>query len=464
MKVIFCSSEVYPYAKTGGLADVCGSLPIALAKLGISVDIFLPGYGFIDRKKYRFKPVRDGISCVEYSERAHVYLIENQKYYSRSRLYGDSKGDYPDNLERFQYFSQSVLDFVNERQQAVDIIHCHDWQTALIPVYLKEKYSRSYVLKRIKSVLTIHNLAYQGVFPQHEFVKTGLGHRLFNIDGFEYYGKANLLKAGIIFADKVTTVSPQYAEEIQTKEFGCGLEGVLKNRKDGIAGILNGIDYDIWNPETDPHLAMNYSPDNYKEGKRANKIRLQKESGLPVDPDIPVFGFVGRLSHQKGIDLIIHAISHWPEDLPAQFIFQGTGDIEYEEQLFKCQSRYPRQVYFHSTFDEAMAHFIYAGSDILMMPSQFEPCGLSQMISMRYGTVPLVYPTGGLADTVDRSKGIIFQNNTEKGFLQALQGSVEIYAEKEHFAQMIAECFKSDFSWEQSAQKYQELYQWLLSA
>ncbi len=470
MKIAFCSSEVFPFVKTGGLADVCGALPLALEKLGIEVSIFLPFYKSIDVTKFKIEKVAAHVSKTTLGNNIQVYFIANDKYFGRDGIYGNKEGDYPDNLERFQFFCEQTLEFLNESKWNPDVVHCHDWQTALIPVYLKERYKKEDVFKNTKSLLTIHNLAYQGVFPKKEFGKLKLPEELFGLKGFEFFGKINLLKAGIVYADGLNTVSPQYAKEIQTKEFGCGLEGVIGSRKNSVVGILNGLDYTVWNPQVDPWLEYKYSAGDSLENKRKNKAKLQEKLQLPIREEVPLFGFVGRLTHQKGIDLILEAIDDLV-DLDLQLVIQGIGESKYHTMLDTLNMRYPKDVALCLTFDEQMAHQIYAGSDLFLMPSTFEPCGLSQMISLRYGTIPIVYNTGGLTDSIKEfnsrtqtGNGFLFADYTKASFVDVVKRALAIYQNKNQFNQLIANAFTSDFSWDHSAKEYQKLYQCLPSA
>jgi starch synthase len=468
MKVALCASEVFPFAKTGGLADVVGALPLALEHVGVDSVVFMPRYKEISKEKFQITPITKGISKTKLSPKIDVFLIENEEYYGRDGLYVGAYGDYPDNLDRFKFFSRKVLEYIKDSYLKVDILHCHDWQTALIPVYLKEKFAKDKKLSKIKSMLTLHNLAFQGVFSAGEYPKLELNNRLFNDKIFEFYGKVNLLKAGIVYADKVTTVSRSYAKEILTKEFGCGLEGVLLNRKDGVAGIVNGLDYEIWDPAKDRVLEKTYSPENYMN-KGLNKVTLQSKFGLKQEKDTPVFGFVGRLSHQKGVDLILDAIDEMCK-MKLQLIIQGIGDGRYHEALVKKSKRYSKQVAIHTDFDERTAHLVYGGSDFFLMPSTYEPCGLSQMISLRYGTVPIVSRTGGLTDTVisfnpnsGKGNGFVFSDYTVSGFLNEIRKAVAVYNDKKNMPRVISNAFLSDFRWDNSAREYIKVYQCLSS-
>ncbi len=470
MKVAFCAAEVFPFAKTGGLADVAGTLPVALQKHGIDVDIFLPKYGFIDEKKYGLKRIDEYLYLSKISRGVNVYFLDNEPLFGRKEIYGGAYGDYADNLERFQYFSLELLYAFKRLKKKFDIVHCHDWHTALIPVYLKERFRKDPFYARTKTVLTIHNLAFQGIFPKGQWPMTTLEVKDFRLRGFEHDGAINLLKAGICQSDMITTVSQQYAKEIQQKAFGCGLEKVLRKRRKKLKGIVNGIDVIYWNPRSDPFIARQYSASSFAAGKRENKDFLQKKFGLSRDPHRPLLSYVSRLTEQKGIDLILEAMDELLS-YGVQFIFQGMGDKKFSQQLVQMAKQYPQQVAYHFEFSEKMAHQIYAGSDIFLMPSRFEPCGLSQMISLRYGTPPVVFRTGGLADTVtqydDRRAtgyGFVFKRYTKEDFIKSVKEAVDLYHEKKVFGRLIQNGFKKDFSWDHSARDYERLYRCLLSA
>lgn len=463
MKILFCSSEVGPFAQTGGLGDVCGALPLALEKRGIEVAVILPLYKCVDREKFNLNNLGGGIFKTKIGRNIEVYFVENNNLYGRDGLYGDKGGDYEDNLDRFAYYCRKGLEFIKENHLKFDIIHCHDWQAALIPVYLKSLYRSDPFFKDVKSILTIHNLAFQGLFEEEEYSKLGLPEGFYGINGFEFYDLVNLLKGGIIFSDMVTTVSKRYAKEIQTHEFGCGLEGVLKQRKPPVVGILNGIDYNLWDPKADNIIAKKYSPENI-EDKADNKHRLQQISKLPLREDVALFGFVGRLSMQKGLDLVIKSITKIAK-LDVQMVFLGTGDERYRRILQEIAYMYPKKVASFLEFNEKIAHQIYAGSDIFLMPSAYEPCGLSQMISLKYGTIPIVFKTGGLADTIvpfdgseDKGNGFVFEEYKREALIRTMQLAMETYADKKKLEKLIQRAFECDFSWDKSAKEYEELY------
>lgn len=464
MKIVFCSSEVIPFAKTGGLADVCGTLPLALEQLGLELSIMLPGYGVIDRKKYGFEKLSYDLSRATIGKNLKVYLLEHAGFYARPGLYGNLGSDYPDNLQRFNFFCRRSVELLKDIEPRVDIVHCHDWQTGLIPAYLKTVFSSDPYYRSIKTIFSLHNLAYQGLFSYEEYKKLPFGDKVFP-QIFEFYGKANLLKAGIVASDEVTTVSPQYAKEIYTKQFGCGLEGVLAARKKTIVGILNGIDYNEWDASKDRMIAFPYSPADLS-GKAKNKAELQKIFKLPQRGNVPLFGFVNRLSHQKGIDLLKEVMPELMK-LDVQLVFLGLGEEKYHHILNTWHAQYPQKISVELAFSEPDAHEVYAGSDIFLMPSNYEPCGLSQMIALRYGTVPLVFRTGGLVDTVvphdQDGNGFVFSQYTAKAFLQILKEAVKVYHEPNNFRRLIQRGFESNFSWDTSAQQYKTLYEQCLT-
>jgi starch synthase len=463
MKVVFCSSEVIPYAKTGGLADVCGSLPIVLKRLGVNMSIIMPFYACVNEASFDVKKLSQDIFFTRH-EGVDIYFIKHDLFFKRPYLYGDAQGDYDDNLERFSFFNRRALRLLSDIQLRADIIHCHDWQTALIPVYLKSLYKEDSFFSGIKSVFTIHNLAYQGVFPSEKFSLLGLKEELNQLVGLEFYQKINLLKGGILFSDVLTTVSPTYAQEIQKKEFGCGLEGVLRGRATPVAGILNGIDVNEWDPKKDQLIEAKYWPDNM-QGKVTNKAFLQQHYGLDVNARTPLFGFVGRLSYQKGISLLMQAIEEIVA-MGAQLVFQGVGEDKYQDMLIKAHQKYPKNIAVRLAFDERTAHQIYAGSDFFLIPSIYEPCGLSQMISFRYGTIPVVYKTGGLADTVmpydaktQQGDGFVFNSYDKDALVRAIKKAVKAYQDKEMFDSFTTHVMHYDFSWETSAHEYKKLYE-----
>lgn len=467
MKIAFCAAEAFPFVKRGGLGDVCGALPLALEKIGVDVSLFVPRYGCAREEGFKIEKVRERVAHTIFGKNVKVYFIEDEHLFGRDEVYGDSNGDYEDNLERFQHYCAHVLEFLKQHKIKVDILHCHDWHAALIPVYLKERYASDPFFAKTKSILTIHNIAHQGLFPGRDYPKLGLRPQVF--DNFEFYGKVNFLKAGIVCSDKVTTVSPQYAREILTKEFGCGLEGVLRSRGDKIVGILNGLDEELWNPLRDHHITKKFSLKDYDKAKPENKQALQKQLGLPEEAQAPLFSFVSRLWHQKGVDLLLDVIGKIRER-GAQIVLMGVGDEQFQKKFVDLAKRYPQRIAVQIKFDEELAHRIYAGSDFFLMPSRFEPCGLSQLISLHYGTVPVVYKTGGLADTVRdfradpaTGNGLVFDRYTKEDFLKTILAAFEMFGDKGKMKQLRENALRSDFSWGHSAAEYKEFYRCLLS-
>lgn len=457
MKIAMCASEVVPFAKTGGLADVAGALPQALEQNSQEVIIVMPRYKSIQDSKFKIQRLRDDVSYSVTGKNIKVYFIENSKYYDRDGLYGDKAGDYKDNLDRFSFYCKRALELLKEINFKADVIHVHDWQACLIPVYLKSLYANNAFYKKIKTMLTIHNIGYQGLFSKEEFPKLGLDWKLFNIEGLEFYDKINILKGGMEFCDIINTVSPTYSKEIQTKEFGFGLEGVLNKRRNSVFGILNGLDYSIWNPETEKFISVNFSSENLK-GKAADKEDLQKFCKLPVRKDVPLFGIVSRLAEQKGFDIFAEAIDTICK-MGLQLVILGTGDLKYHLIMEDMVKKYPEVISLHLKFDDPLAHKIYAGSDIFLMPSKYEPCGLGQLISLRYGTVPLVFKTGGLADTVTKDNGFIFDRYNKDDLIDAVRDAVSVFKDKKKWAALVKKAMKYDFSWAESARKYLQLYE-----
>ncbi len=457
MKIVMCASEVVPFAKTGGLADVAGALPQALETEGQDVIIVMPRYKAIQDSKFKIQRLKDDISYSTTGKNIRVYFIEKDSYFNRDALYGDKNGDYADNLDRFSYYSKRTLELLKEINFKPDVIHVHDWQACLIPVYLKTIYAKDAFYKNTKAMLTIHNIGYQGLFNKEEFPKLGLDWSLFGIEGLEFYGRINILKGGMNFADIINTVSPTYSKEIQAKEFGFGLEGVLNKRRDSVFGILNGLDYNIWNPETDKLIASNFSAKD-PEGKAQDKEDLEAICKLPLKKDVPLFGIVSRLAEQKGFDILAEGIDAICR-MGLQMVILGTGDLKYHLVMEDMAKKYPNVISLHLKFDDALAHKIYAGSDIFLMPSKYEPCGLGQLISLRYGTIPLVFKTGGLADTVNSDNGFIFDNYSSKALIGTIKKALEAFKNKKKWAQLVTKAMKCDFSWKESAKEYIRLYE-----
>ncbi|MCM8811977.1 MAG: glycogen synthase GlgA [Candidatus Omnitrophica bacterium] len=451
MTVCMLVSEMEPFAKTGGLADVTGALPPALGRKGIDVHLFLPRYASLLKQKSPVKPHKN----------VTVHLIGHPFFSGRAGLYGDSKGDYPDNLERFGFFCRQALLTMRLKRIRPDILHVHDWQGAPGIVYLKGGWGTDPFFCATRTVLTIHNLAYQGIFPRNRYPRLEIPGALFHLHGLEFYGKINLLKGGLQFADAVTTVSPTYAREIQTSEQGAGLDGVLRMRARDVTGILNGLDPQAWNPASDRALAVPFDR-GCVERKRTNKEALQKEWGLPVSGDVFLVGMVTRLASQKGLDLVAAALPGM-ESMKMQLVILGSGDRPIEEAVMKAvRGRSFAAVRF--VFDDSLARRIYAGADAFLMPSRYEPCGLGQMIAMRYGTVPVVRATGGLADTVtdasDREKGngFTFGPALPEELLKALRRAYDCYRHSDEWAVLQRRGMEADFSWDVAADKYAAIY------
>lgn len=477
MRIVFATPEMVPFAKTGGLADVAGTLSKEIQALGEEVICFLPKYKRIDPSRWAIKAVIDRISipvgseeetgrvfCFDDPSGMKVYFIDQPEYFSRDELYGTPLGDYPDNDRRFIFFQRGVFEALRQLKLKPDILHCHDWQAGLVPTYLKTLYAQDSFFKKTKSVFTIHNLAYQGTFPPDSLPMTGISWDEFRMERLEFYGKVNFLKGGLVYADALTTVSPHYAEEIQTKEYGCGMEGVLRTRRGDLVGIVNGIDPGEWDPATDPEIPSSFSP-NKLEGKAGNKAALQRENRLKVEKRTPLLGMISRLADQKGLDLLVSAVEGLMKR-GVQLVLLGTGEEKYHQIFRDLAKQYPLQLAAHLLFDPKMAKRIYAGSDIFLMPSRYEPCGLGQLISFRFGTVPLVRETGGLADTVKdfdpktgKGTGFVFREYDANVFLEAVDRALEAFRDPKIWLKLVRNGMKSDFSWRASAKRYVELYE-----
>ncbi len=485
MKILLVSSEVVPFAKTGGLADVCGALPAELARLGHETIVCLPAYRSalacglpVESTDIELTiPLGGGAvrgrlltSRLPDSE-VPVWLVAQDDFFARDGLYQQDGGDYRDNCARFSFFCQFALELLRATAWYPDVVHCNDWQTGLIPAHLATRLASVDQYRNVASLMTIHNLAYQGHFAAHEFPVTGMDPQYFNWQQMEFHEHINLLKTGIVFADAISTVSPQYAREIQTPETGCGLENVLRERQDRLFGVLNGIDTTVWNPRTDPHLSANYDDTNWQQGKRINKAALQQEAGLAIHPDTPLIGLVGRLATQKGWSLILPVMAHWLATHDVQWVVLGTGEPFLEDRLRQLQHQHPGRIAVHLGFSDSLAHQIESAADIFLMPSRYEPCGLNQQYSMQYGTVPVVHRTGGLADTVldasgsnlahGRANGFVFDSFDPDSLESALGRAVAtLVRQTEVWQQLVHNGMTSDWSWSQSAARYEKLYQW----
>ncbi|HKN19242.1 MAG TPA: glycogen/starch synthase [Dissulfurispiraceae bacterium] len=473
MRIAVVTSEAIPFSKTGGLADVAGTLFKEYLAMKHEARLFVPFYkrtaeqfsGLISDSRIEIDiPMGHAArSCKIFTgimrdQAPNIYFIGNEDFFFRDELYGTSAGDYPDNDQRFVFFSKSVLEICKKLDLQIDIMHCNDWQTGLIPLYMKTLYRQVPIFKKTASVFTIHNLGYQGLFPPHTLEVTGLGASMFNPEGIEFFGKVNFLKAGIIGADRITTVSKTYAEEIRSHEYGFGLEGLLTKRSSVISGILNGIDYTEWDPLNDAFLADNYDRSDLS-GKQACKKQLINKTSLKRTGPGPLICFIGRLSSQKGIDLLADAIPYILGQ-GANMVVIGKGDGSYQAMLQAVSRRFSDSFFFCREFDESLAHLAYAGSDVFLMPSRYEPCGLGQMIAMRYGTLPVARKTGGLSDTIEDGKtGFLFGEYSLTAFINAVRRAVKAFDDKKAWRKMISNAMEKDFSWGKSAQAYIEIYQ-----
>jgi starch synthase len=474
VKIAFVASEGVPFSKTGGLADVVGALPKALAALGHQVEVILPRYRTTPQGATvpgaqsltlplgvgnRYAAVQDA-GC---AHQVRTWLIDCPEYFDRDGLYQQKGVDFPDNALRFAAFSLAALEALKRRPAPPDIIHCHDWETALLPVYLRNTYSHDPYFAATSVVFTLHNLGYQGLFPPAILPQISLPAGLFTIDGLEYYGMVNLLKGGIIFSDYLTTVSRKYAEEIQTAEFGYGLEGVLRSRADCLEGIVNGVDYAEWDPATDKLLAANYAPGDL-EGKSACKRALLEKMGVE-NPVLgrPVIGIVSRFASQKGFDLIA-AIAEQLAALDLYVVALGTGEPAYEKLFRTMAEKYPAKFLVKIAYDNTLAHQIEAGSDMFLMPSRYEPCGLNQIYSLKYGAVPVVRATGGLDDTIEpfdgeNGTGFKFEEYSPRALLAAIDEALQVYATPKAWDRLVQNGMQKDFSWTTSAREYARIYQ-----
>src|SRR5665213_3489296 len=490
--ILFLSTEVYPYAKTGGLADVSSALPQALRELGHDVRVMMPKYGFIGEKKQKIHII-NRLQGIEYKigdreivtnlkssailtsrTRIQMYLLESEEYFQRMGLYVDPVTgiDYPDNDERFLVYALSAFELCKRLLWQPDIIHCNDWQCGLVPALLKGVMKDDPFFKNTKVVFTIHNLSYQGNFPATTFPKLGLPPEFFTPDGMEFFGKVSYLKAGIAYADAITTVSPTYAEEIRTPEFGCGMEGILTKRKHELHGILNGIDFFVWNPQNDINTVRPFSVEEI-EDKEECKKDLCFAMGIPYKESTPVLGMIARLTDQKGFDLLAEIMDKILES-EAQLVILGEGDKKYVELFTRLQKKHPKQIGIYFGFHDNFAHKIEAGSDLFLMPSAYEPCGLNQMYSMHYGTIPVVRKTGGLADTVidadeatqrTHPTGFTFEKYEARAFWKAIERALRIYRkDKPLWREMQITGMKKDLSWDRSAVEYAQLYEKVIAA
>lgn len=473
-KVLFAASEVVPFIKTGGLADVVGALPKYINKDEFDVRVILPKYNGIkeiykDNMKFvtyfymhlSWRTQYVGILEMEY-EGIKFYFIDNEFYFGGNYPYGEIFED----VEKFAFFSKAVLSSLPVIDFKPDIIHCNDWQTGLLPVFLKDRFSDEEFYRDIKTVMTIHNLKFQGIWniPSIRDI-TGLSSYYFTSDKLEFNGNANYLKGGLVYADRITTVSCTYAEEIKNSYYGEGLDGLMRARTNELSGILNGIDYDSYNPETDPALVKNFTVDNFRKERVKNKLALQKEMGLVEDKEKFVIGIVSRLTEQKGFDLIAYVMDELCQLDDVQIVVLGTGEQQFENMFKHFAWKYPDKVAINIFYDEGLSRRIYGGSDTFLMPSRFEPCGLSQLIALRYGSVPIVRETGGLKDTVEAydeyrhtGTGFSFANFNAHEMLNTIHYAKQTFENKRTWNKIIENGMKIDYSWDNSAKKYEELY------
>jgi starch synthase len=475
MHIVFAASEGVPFSKTGGLADVVGALPRALAALGHQVSVYLPRYRqtkladaqtvvrsitipFDDR--YRFCSIATGGN----QSGVRFYFVDYPPFFDRDGLYGTPAGDYPDNAERFALFSRAVLE-ASKVLGVPQIFHCHDWQTALVPVLLRTQYSEDPALREVGTVFTIHNMGYQGLFPPETLPLLTLPWDLFTISKMEFFGNVNFFKGALVYSDFITTVSRKYSQEIQTTEFGFGLEGVLRDRTSTVAGILNGVDYDEWSPQVDKFIAARYSPQGLS-GKANCKQDLLATFGMNgADPRLPVIGIVSRFAAQKGFDLIAQIMDRLAREEMIMVVL-GTGDKPYEEMFLRMSKQFPQKIAVKIAYDNVIAHKIEAGSDMFLMPSRYEPCGLNQIYSLKYGTVPIVRATGGLDDTIEpwdprtgKGTGFKFSDYSGEALLLTIRQALLAFRDRHSWEILMCNGMSKDFSWNASAKEYVRVYE-----
>lgn len=482
--ILFASAEVAPFSKAGGLADVAASLPKALAKRGHQVSILTPLYGHLDadelhlsrrlttlqvprRSKHQSK-VEATVWEGRLEGGVRIFFLEQDDYFGGEGVYSYEDEPAEKAAARYSFFSRAIIEFVRQLSVPVDTIHCNDWHTALAPIYRNHYFEDE--LGDVGVVMTIHNLAYQGTFDEEAFEQTGLPKKFLDKNGLLHDDQINFLKGGIREADRVTTVSPTYAEEIQTEEGGHGLHEVLAGRGDQLVGILNGVDYSVWSPARDTHIPVQYDVESLN-GKRRNKAELQHKFGLAIRPMIPLMGFVGRLTDQKGLDILLPALEQLLDDIddPAdgfQVVFLGEGDEEYADKIRDLADKHERWVGAYLGYDDGLAHLYQAGSDILLVPSRYEPCGLTQLYAMKYGTLPVAHSTGGLADTVidldsgdPDSTGFVFEDYDVRTLRQTIERALDRHGNYRRWRPLMERAMERDFSWRRSAQQYEELYQ-----
>jgi len=477
MKVAMLASEVVPFAKTGGLADVAGALPKFLSPLGVDLKVLLPLYRETKKKGLPLRRIIESLDMDWNGERDRFsvwesrqgplsfLLIERDGYFDRDFLYGTPQGDYPDNGERFAFFCKASLETLKRLDFRPDVVHAHDWQSALALAYLRFAYAQDSFYSYTRSLFTIHNLAYQGLFEKSLLASVGLPESLFNMEDLEFYGKVNALKGGILYSTAVSTVSRRYSQEIQTAEFGYRLDGLLRKRRDRLYGILNGVDYADWNPSTDRFTVRPFDP-TYLDGKKECRADLLRAFSLDaVREESPVIGMVSRLAGQKGFDILCESLEGIFK-MGAVLVILGTGEEAFHKALSTARAKWPESLGLKIAYDESLSHKIYAGSDMFLIPSRYEPCGLTQMYSLRYGTVPVVRATGGLDDTIQEydatmgtGNGFKFQEYSSAALLASLQKALSVYPQKGRWRQLVRKAMACDFSWDISAREYLRLYQ-----
>lgn len=475
LKVIYVSAEVAPFAKSGELADVASSLPKYLSLFGMDVSIFMPKYRRPEIESIS-KELTSSNLMVPLGDRQlkgrifkseqgkyEIYFVDNPKYFWRDNIYGTGRGEYIDNDERFMFFNRAVLEFLVNKKQDVDIIHCNNWPTAMIPVFLKTLYSKHSIFRQTATLLTLHNITYQGEFPPDSMKLTGLSWKYFNPEQLSQNNKLNFLKAGVIFSDAINTVSATYRREVLKKKYGFGLHDILQARRKSFFSIRNGIDYDIWNPETDPHIIKNYNPKDLK-GKRDCKLDLIEEFGLKKSVDRPIIGVVSYLSSFKGFDILSEAIDELMK-LNISMVINGVGEDQYKIFFQEAQNKYPGRLAFKPELNIVYSHKVAAGADIMLVPSLYEPCGLNQLYGFRYGTVPVVRSTGGLKEMVKAyhhekgdGNGFVFKEYSPTALAKIIEEAVSFYKKPLIWRKIIANGFNQDCSWKKAARKYERLY------
>lgn len=478
MKIVFVSSEIVPFASTGGLGDVCAALPKALAKQGVEAIRIMPLYQQIDRLRYRLErcdvelhvPLghawyQGGVWKQEF-EGVTTFFIQSEEFFERAGLYGSGGHGYADNFERFLFFQKAVVRLIDTWGMKPDVVHCNDWQSALVPMLLQHGIDGHFRNGKEKTLMTIHNLAHQGWAPAERFYMTSLPPHCYTMHTLEFYGEINILKGGLVAASAINAVSPTYAREIQTPRFGCKLDGVLRERSGVLHGILNGIDYSRWNPETDQYIPARFSASDLS-GKHACKRALQEAAGLAVDPSVPLLGVITRLVPQKGIDLLDGAMARIVAS-GAQLVLLGTGDARFEQAFRDWAAKVPGQVCAWIEFSNEKAHWIEAGTDMFLMPSEFEPCGQNQLFSMRYGTIPVVHAVGGLEDSVvdyaeKGATGFKFRDHTVEAFCGCIQRALEVFGNKPKWATLMKRAMQQDFSVVHMARDYIALYEKIIA-